>query len=127
MNRFDKDIQQALDDIDSINPFATYLNDNTLSRVPGWIDTGSYVLNAIISGSIHGGIPKGRVTMLAGESMTGKSLFVQKILASAQRDGLIPVIFDTENAVDGEGAESYDTTSMTIDSRLIEMGVQLDG
>lgn len=29
--------------------------------------------------------------------------------------------------IDGEGAESYDTTSMTIDSRLIEMGVQLDG
>lgn len=29
--------------------------------------------------------------------------------------------------VDGKGAESYDTTSMTIDSRLIEMGVQLDG
>jgi hypothetical protein len=29
--------------------------------------------------------------------------------------------------VDGEGAESYDTTSMTIDSRLIEMGIQLDG
>jgi hypothetical protein len=28
---------------------------------------------------------------------------------------------------DGEGAQSYDTTSMTIDSRLIEMGVQLDG
>ena len=28
---------------------------------------------------------------------------------------------------DGEGAESYDTTSMTIDSRLIEMGVQVDG
>jgi hypothetical protein len=28
--------------------------------------------------------------------------------------------------IDGEGAESYDTTSMTIDSRLIEMGVQVD-
>ena len=27
---------------------------------------------------------------------------------------------------DGEGAESYDTTSMTIDNRLIEMGVQVD-
>jgi hypothetical protein len=27
---------------------------------------------------------------------------------------------------DGEGAESYDTTSMTIDSRLINMGVQVD-
>lgn len=106
MSRFDdKDVQSALDEINEINPFATYLNDNTLSRVSGWIDTGSYVLNAIISGSIHGGIPKGRVTMLAGESMTGKSLFVQKILASAQKEGLIPVIFDTENAVDAEGAE----------------------
>jgi len=101
----DKDITSALDSIDSVNPFATYLNSNTLSRVGEWIDTGSYVLNAIISGSIHGGIPKGRVTMLAGESMTGKSLFVQKILAKAQEDGLVPVIFDTENAIDPEGAE----------------------
>ena len=101
----EKDVRKALDDIDSVNPFATYLSDSTLSRVGGWIDTGSYVLNAIISGSIHGGIPKGRVTMLAGESMTGKSLFVMKILASAQKEGLIPVIFDTENAIDPEGAE----------------------
>jgi RecA/RadA recombinase len=100
----DKDIRAALDEIDEINPFATYLDDNTLSKVSGWVDTGSYVLNAIISGSIHGGIPKGRVTMLAGESMTGKSLFVQKILANAQKEGLTAVIFDTENAVDGEGA-----------------------
>ena len=101
----DKDIEKALDSIDKINPFATYLSDSTLSRVGGWIDTGSYVLNAIISGSLRGGIPKGRVTMLAGESMTGKSLFVMKILAAAQKDGLIPVIFDTENAIDPEGAE----------------------
>jgi RecA/RadA recombinase len=101
----DKEIEKALDTIDSVNPFATYLSDNTLSRVGGWVDTGSYVLNAIISGSLHGGIPKGRVTMLAGESMTGKSLFVMKILAAAQKSGLIPVIFDTENAIDPEGAE----------------------
>ena len=102
---FDKDTLAALDSIDKINPFATYLQDSTLSRVGGWIDTGSYVLNAIISGSIHGGIPKGRVTMMGGESMTGKTLFVLKILANAQKEGLIPVIFDTENAVDPEGAE----------------------
>jgi RecA/RadA recombinase len=35
---------------------------------------------------------------------TGKSLFVQKILAKAQQEGLTPVIFDTENAIDPEGA-----------------------
>ena len=96
----DKDIASALDAIDKVNPFATYLDNNTLSHVGEWIDTGSYVLNAIISGSINGGIPKGRVTMLAGESMTGKSLFVQKILAKAQQEGLTPVIFDTEKVVD---------------------------
>lgn len=105
MSNFDKDTLAALDSIDKVNPFATYLEDSTLSRVGGWIDTGSYVLNAIISGSINGGIPKGRVTMLGGESMTGKTLFVLKILANAQKEGLIPVIFDTENAVDPEGAE----------------------
>ena len=106
MSKFnDKEIDKALDSIDKINPFATYLQDSTLSRVGGWIDTGSYVLNAIVSGSIHGGIPKGRVTMMGGESMTGKTLFVLKILANAQKEGLIPVIFDTENAVDPEGAE----------------------
>jgi RecA/RadA recombinase len=106
MSKFgNKEIDAALDSIDKINPFATYLSDSTLSRVGGWIDTGSYVLNAIVSGSIHGGIPKGRVTMMGGESMTGKTLFVQKILANAQKEGLIPVIFDTENAVDPEGSE----------------------
>jgi len=101
----DKDVKQALDEIDKINTFASYLDNSSLSVVKGWVDTGSYVLNALISGSVNGGIPMGRVTMLAGESMTGKSLFVQKILANAQQQGLIPVIFDTENAIDPESAE----------------------
>lgn len=34
----------------------------------------------------------------------GKSMFVMKILANAQKQGLIPVIFDTENAIDPESA-----------------------
>jgi len=61
----DKDITAALDSINEVNPYATYLNNNTLSTVSEWIDTGSYVLNSIISGSRNGGIPKGRVTMIA--------------------------------------------------------------
>ena len=100
----EKDVISALAAIDKINPYATYLSDSSLSSVKGWIDTGSYVLNAIISGSVFGGLPEGRVTMLAGESMTGKSLFVLKVLANAQKKGIIPVIFDTENAIDAESA-----------------------
>ena len=33
----DKDIASALDDIDKINPFATYLDNNVLSRVGEWL------------------------------------------------------------------------------------------
>ena len=63
----EKDIKSALDSLDEINPYATYLDKSTLSQVDSWIDTGSYALNAIISGSCYKGIPMGRVTVLAGE------------------------------------------------------------
>lgn len=102
----DKDILKVLESLDDGNPFAAFLDKSTLSRVDNWIDTGSYVLNAIMSGKLkEGGVPSGRVTMLYGESQTGKSLFIQKILANAQKKGMIPVIFDTENAIEPEGAE----------------------
>lgn len=66
----DKNILKALEILDEGNPYSTFLNQSTLSRVDNWIDTGSYMLNAIISGKIRGGgIPSGRLTMLVGESM----------------------------------------------------------
>ena len=66
----DKDILKALDVLDEGNPFASFLDKSTLSRVDKWISTGSYVLDAIISGKMrNGGIPNGRLTMLYGESM----------------------------------------------------------
>ncbi len=100
-----KEISKVLDILSENNPHACFLNESTLSTVDKWYDTGSYVLNAIISGKIKdGGIPNGRLTMLYSESMCGKSLFVQKILANAQKQGVTPVIFDTENAIDPDGA-----------------------
>jgi RecA/RadA recombinase len=63
-------------------------------------------LNAVISGSLYGGIPRNRLTMISGESMTGKTFIICKILANAQKQGLIPVIFDTENAIDKQTAEN---------------------
>ena len=102
----DKDIRKVLETLEEGNPFASFLDKTSLSRVDSWIDTGSYVLNGIMSGKLKdGGVPMGRVTMLFGESQTGKSLFIQKILANAQKKGLTAVIFDTENAIDAESAE----------------------
>ncbi len=102
----DKDVLKALELLDEGNPFASFLDKSTLSRVDKWYSTGSYALDAIISGKLrNGGIPNGRLTMLYGESGCFKSSLVQKILANAQKEGLIPVVFDSENAIDPEGAE----------------------
>jgi RecA/RadA recombinase len=103
-DKMDKEIESALDSINDVNPYASYLSESTLSTVDDWIDTGSMVLNALISGSLFKGVPKGRVVQFAGPSQTFKSGFVQQILANAQKKGMTVVIFDTENAIDPEGA-----------------------
>jgi recombination protein RecA len=100
----DKNLQEAFDILDE-NPYATYLSNSTLTNVDTWFDTGSYALNAIISGKLkEGGVPKGRVVILAGETGTGKTLLINKILGLAQRQGIHPVIFDSEFAVDSQSA-----------------------
>ena len=67
----------------------------------GCIDTGSYALNAVLSGSIYGGVPNNKVTAFAGESATGKTFFVlgivKQFLDSNPTGGVI--YFDTEAAV----------------------------
>lgn len=89
------------------SPYASFLSENALSNVETWYDTGSYALNAIISGKLKdGGVPKGRVIIFAGETGTGKTLLINKILGLAQKQGIHPVIFDSEFAVDAESAKA---------------------
>jgi len=101
--------KEVLDVLDVLNdsPYATFLSENTLSNVDTWYDTGSYALNAIVSGKLKdGGVPKGRVIIFAGETGTGKTLLINKILGLAQKQGIHPVIFDSEFAVDAESAKN---------------------
>lgn len=96
----------VLDSINDINPYATYLNESTLSHVTEWIDTGSMVLNALISGSLYKGVPVGRVIQFAGPSQTLKTTFSLQIAAKAQKEGKYVIIFDSEGAIDPESAEA---------------------
>lgn len=67
----------------------------------GCIDTGSYIVNAVLSGSIFGGVPNNKITAFAGESATGKTFFVLGIVKSfldKNPDAGI-VYYDTEAAV----------------------------
>jgi RecA/RadA recombinase len=59
-------IQEAFKALDKMNPLASFLNEDSLSTVNEWIDTSCYALNAIISGSLYGGVPMGRLTGFIG-------------------------------------------------------------
>jgi RecA/RadA recombinase len=88
----------------------TYLaSDGTASsEYGGYIDTGSYILNALLSGSIYGGIPDNKITAFAGESATGKTFFVLGIVRAfldKNPTGAV-VYYDTEAAVTRQMMES---------------------
>ena len=66
-----------------------------------FIDTGSYIFNGLISGSIFGGVSNNKITAIAGESSTGKTYFslaVVKNFLDNNPDGYC-LYFDTEAAV----------------------------
>jgi len=99
-------IEDAFNVLSDLNPEAAFLDDNSLSSVNDWIDTGSYALNAIISGSLYGGIPMGRLTGFVGPESCGKTLMVNKIMANAQnKKGMHIAYFDTEGALDENTAK----------------------
>ena len=59
------------------NEFAAIVDDGVeAGDVANFIDTGSYIFNGLISGSLQGGLPGNKITAIAGESATGKTFFV---------------------------------------------------
>jgi len=66
-----------------------------------YVDTGSFIFNALVSGSIRGGVSGNKITAIAGESSTGKTFFslaVVKNFLDSNPDGYC-LYFDTEAAV----------------------------
>jgi RecA/RadA recombinase len=94
------------------NPLATLAEKGILGDVKGYTDTGSYSLNALLSGSIYKGFATNKILGLAGEEATGKTFYGLSIILNwlkANPDGLV-VVFETEGA----------TTCDMLDSRGID-------
>ena len=73
-----------------------------------FVDTGSYIFNALVSGSVFGGVSRNKITAIAGESSTGKTFFslaVVKNFLDSNPDGYC-LYFDTEAAVNKSLLES---------------------
>ena len=98
-----KDLAKA-----SGNELAGVVSDGIVAGdVDGYIDTGSYIFNALVSGDINRGIPSNKITALAGESATGKTFFalgmVQKFLEDNPEGNV--VYFESESALTQEMLE----------------------
>ena len=83
-----------------------------------YVDTGSYVFNALVSGSIFGGVSGNKITAIAGETSTGKTFFslaVVKNFLDNNPTGYC-LYFDTEAAVTKSLLESrgVDTNRLVV-------------
>ena len=96
-NNFLKDIIKSTG-----NEYASLVEDGVeAGDVESFIQTGSYVFNALLSGSIHGGLPANKITALAGESATGKTYFLMGIVKNfldANPDAGV-IYFESESAI----------------------------
>ena len=97
MSNFLKDIIKTTG-----NEYASLVSDGVeAGDVDSFIDTGSYIFNALLSGSIYGGLPSNKITAIAGESATGKTFFlmgmVKRFLDDNPDAGVL--YFESESAI----------------------------
>ena len=87
---------------------------DTYADVDRYIDTGSYILNGLLSGSIYKGLPGNKITAFAGESSTGKTYFTLGVVSQFLKDN-----------PDG-GVIYFESESAITKQMLIERGIDID-
>ena len=112
MNDF---LKQIVKDVN--NDYASLASDGIAGGdVTSFIDTGSYSFNALLSGSIYGGLPANRITAIAGEAATGKTFFAlgicKNFLDTSPDAGII--YFESENAISKSLIESRGVDSKRV-------------
>lgn len=104
------------------NEYASIVSEGVeAGDVSNFIDTGSYIFNSLLSGTIHGGLPANKITALAGESATGKTFFVLGVVDSflKQNPDAGVIYFESESALTKDMIEDRGIDS----SRMIIMPV----
>ena len=89
---------------ESSNDMASVVSAGILGDCSTFVDTGSYSLNALLSGSLYGGVPSNKITCLAGQEAVGKTFFalsIAKNFLDINKDGII-LYFESEGALTTE-------------------------
>ena len=86
-----------------------------------YVDSGSFIFNALISGSIYGGVSANKITAIAGESSTGKTFFSLAVVKNFldSNPNAVVLYFDTESAITKSLLESRGVDT----SRVVVMNV----
>jgi len=114
MSNFLKDIIK-----ETGNEYATLVSEGVdTADVTNFIDTGSYAFNALLSGSIYGGMPANKITAIAGEAATGKTFFalgIVKAFLDKDKDAGV-IYFESESAISKSMIESrgVDSSRMVV-------------
>ncbi len=101
------------------NEYATLVSEGVeAGDVDSFIDTGSLAFNALLSGSIFGGMPSNKITAIAGEAATGKTFFalgIVKAFLDKNKDAGV-IYFESESALTKELVENrgIDSSRMVI-------------
>ena len=91
------------------NEDAKLAEDGVFGDVAGYIDTGSYSLNALLSGSIYGGFASNKRLVYAGNPGVGKTYFLLQIAKSFldKNDENVIVYFDSEGSITKDQLEQF--------------------
>ena len=92
------------------NEYATIVKNGIVGDLCGFVDSGSYLLNALISGSMFKGIPNNKVTLFSGPEGVGKSFILLSVISlylKNNKDGVV-VFFESESAQRKELFETFD-------------------
>ena len=74
---------------------------SNIDETENYLDSGSYIFNALVSGNLYGGFSGNKITAIAGESSTGKTFFslaVVRNFLDTHPDAVV-LYFDTESAI----------------------------
>lgn len=84
------------------NEFATVADDGIAAGdVSGWVDSGSYAFNALLSGDIYQGFPQNKIVVIGADPSTGKTFFAlgaAKNFLLNNPNGIV-ICFETESAI----------------------------
>jgi RecA/RadA recombinase len=100
------DFSDLKNELKKITVLGGSLRDNDFGSVKSYIDSGNYSLNALLSGTLFGGYPSGRLIEIAGEKSTGKTYCLLNAVREAQKCGGQVLYYDSEAALNKIDAEN---------------------